>query len=1758
MSGNLFTGLGAGLNNVGNQIKMIGNNIAQLGFAWSTTFGILAVAGLSAMVRAGMEYEQTLQNIRHLTNSSEEEMNAWAQKLLELGPKLGKMPQELAESLYFIKSVDLRGVTNQLEVLEATAMASAIGMGQMEPITKSVVSILEVYGDTGLTATEATNGLLVSIRLAAFEADGLTRSFARALPFAKAAGISFGEAAGFLAMYSRDGASAEMATTALINTLNFVVDPTQEAKDTLEEYGWSIQSVRDSIAGPNGLNGTLVVLAETMGTDIARLFTTRATSGVLAVTDQADEYRRIVQEIEAATDLAVGEISELEEAFLDYSKGVNFAWNATKAGFQALAIQGFQAIKAPLAAVLLQLRDFLDVIREIVYNNPMLAEMALRFILISAAMGPALIILGAFIRSIGNVMTLLAVPLRFVGYMLQIVQTNALGLFILFHGVGKAAVRGLQTGLLNSMMVMRMFVRQLWVTRNAVFALTASFLHLNTLSRRLISANIAFPFVMLGGSIIRANRLFVLLMTTISRGAFRFAAFVSAFNATALIAKVTAVRTAFTGLVSSVVASRFVAIWVGAFNTISMAVSGLVARIAFLFPALGAQLSRMGFMLTLRLVMPVRAAVAAVVSAFNILPMAFGLVLAAVHGVLWAMDRAIMAVLSRIAMNMSITMLKLWDAVFFALTNIAGALITAVSQTVGLVLTSMFSAIMAMIPTVISAAAAAVGAITSIAGAIAAIAAPVVAVGAAIAGGILLIASAAGAVKKTFTRVRSDLNRIAPTIGGDMRGHGRNIIEQFAQGMLDGLIAVVQALRYIGRVIKSWLQPGSPPKLLPDLTIWGSGAMSAYMEGWSEFDFSAFSEISDKFRQFFTSLLPADATALDEANVIGSLIEFRDLMASAFNEIDAVGMVSDTIWASINAGLQGASQEMQNYVRLTLMAAEAQERVKEIQEQINAVQAQFSEQLAPIDKRLAEIADIRQEAVDDDRIKELERIIADPRASERAKMLAALEIEEIGLQADKAEIEEERDLQLEALQAQLDLAQSEYEQIAYQAQLAEEMLALQIEQNELMREWAKALQEAEEEAAAAEEEAAAGEGEFVGGAFPEVGEPPDLGDLGDLEGLDFGDPTRALDTKLQELREELGGLASDVAGIGQLIWERMNDLWNSRLKPIWDGIINHPFVQEIWQTLQDTVGNTIDRFNEMKPSLDGVSQAMDSLRPLAYTLGLIVVSLVNAFGNLITNLGGIFGSILTRLTELAPSIDQTFGGIRDIISGVMRMINGDVEGGFEELKGGIQQALFGVLSFIGTLFAGIVDIGIRILASVADFVLTFVDRILQGIQEATGINTEKLRAWIEEAKLWLQELLTNTDNIGLLLWQKMVEIWNSIVESVRTKWEEIRLAIAEKVEAIRAAIAEKVELIKAPFVSLAERVTEFATKVGETRDRVVTSMEEMKAGVDEKFASIREFIQYLVDRFQYMRDRIQAFKDLVIGDMTILAQRLLDKFIEITGGIDKWQIRIDTFRRGFEVFKTLINLYMENVRDRFSILIEAIIGFFKDLAERVEVHVLASFRKFKAEAILVFNAFKEIIIDRIQLVIDIFTALEEFVKGALTKAISDFKEYAVGWIQTVKAQIVGNVEAMIGAFNSFMGTIEGIYNWLRTHVFRIQTEGDLPSVGGSGGGGGGNAPPGGYPQAARGGFFRKGKPVWVGEEGIELFVPHDNGSVVPNNRLEKLMRSLYIMRPEGAMMIGNSAPMISFGDTYIDNSLDAIKLEARIRSVVIRMMDRQR
>lgn len=318
------------------------------GLAAGAIGAFAGAAVLGAAVQAAKEYQIELVKLNTLVGIQTEQIEEWDGAMKELAISTGKAPADIARAMFAIASGGARG-TEAMELLEQSAKASAIGLGDMTAIGRTATAMLQAFGDEGLTAEKAIDVLVATVREGNLEASSLAGAFSRVLGPAKKLGSSVEEIGAFMATFTRLGGSTEEAATGLLNVFNLLIKPPKDAREAMEEYGLSIESVRKQIT-EEGLPAALNRMNEVLGDNVDALGevipNTRALIGFLNTAGlQGEEFARIFMDIDESLGLT-------NEGFDTWGDTADATFSRFTSSLKVAGIAIGEALLPPLEALL--------------------------------------------------------------------------------------------------------------------------------------------------------------------------------------------------------------------------------------------------------------------------------------------------------------------------------------------------------------------------------------------------------------------------------------------------------------------------------------------------------------------------------------------------------------------------------------------------------------------------------------------------------------------------------------------------------------------------------------------------------------------------------------------------------------------------------------------------------------------------------------------------------------------------------------------------------------------------------------------------------------------------------------------------------------------------------------------------------------------------------------------------------------------------------------------------------------------------------------------------------------------------------------------------------------------------------------------------------------------------------------------------------------------------------------------------------------
>lgn len=795
-------------------------------------------------------------------------------------------------------------------------------------------------------------------------------------------------------------------------------------------------------------------------------------------------------------------------------------------------------------------------------------------------------------------------------------------------------------------------------------------------------------------------------------------------------------------------------------------------------------------------------------------------------------------------------------------------------------------------------------------------------------------------VQKAANDFRVKTSKTFSSIGKDMLAHGKNIIVQFSNGMIQGAIAVVQALQYIANLITFYLEAHSPPKILPDLREWGSGAVAAYMEGWTTIDLSLFKDLASTFENYISSIFEGDQEGRDLA-INQALIKLKPLIAQAIAEINNFGSATSATMAEIYASVQGGTLELRNYVDAMIDLATASENVKNIQQQIAEINYRYDEKLRPLNEAYDKLEQQRSQIAGGNRLQELADIMADPRAPAFIKQLASIESQQITIDIQRGQLEADRDAELSPLQQQLDAATRQEELLQQQLDIAQAQFDLQVDQNELLQKIADALSS---QADAASVDTPSGpEGinpePVVGGVpatpIPQINtfDPANLpagwggtGSNGEGPGQWFSAPT--MDEMKANLEKQAQELYATIQNIGSNLKARLLALYTDTIKPILDGWNE----SQGWKDLKEALDNIVQMFLDLADIDTGdktkwevfgdIVQIIINVlafvakvteKSLAWILPFVqrLIDLVTGIGDKsddIAALGDfgntwkVFFGLFTGKNTIADNINAFVDAITAL--GLKLQILKD----FLEIIGAPFKAAGNaamVFTSPGTLFADLVG-----------------GLINQSIRMNDDPNINKATDWPDLLKQKFMDLYDNVighssvpDLVnGIIMWfgilvAAVIVPVETMIENIRTAFESLRTIASEKWEAIKTAIGTAFDAAKTWVVQTAEdiktgvmeKIDALGIDLADAFQKIKTTVTEkwdamwlwIKTTVSKKVLEVQTIVEWLHTEWnriwQLIKDSVQGIIDEVTRVFQEIWQSASDKLQPVIDWIgDVW------------------------------------------------------------------------------------------------------------------------------------------------------------------------------------------------------------------------------------------------------------------------------
>ena len=205
--------------------------LMTLGFVGFTS----AIGGLALGVRAAKQHSAALSETLTLLEGTASETAFLKKRSEELVKVYGGNSAKMLEGFYQSISAGMGDVAQSAEFMEVALKLSVGGVADTTIAIDALSSVVNAYGKEVLSANKASDILFTTVRLGKTTVSELGSVIGRLTSLAAPFGIPFEQISAAISVLTAQGLNTPTTVTALGQTINAMVKPTQQALEKLEE-----------------------------------------------------------------------------------------------------------------------------------------------------------------------------------------------------------------------------------------------------------------------------------------------------------------------------------------------------------------------------------------------------------------------------------------------------------------------------------------------------------------------------------------------------------------------------------------------------------------------------------------------------------------------------------------------------------------------------------------------------------------------------------------------------------------------------------------------------------------------------------------------------------------------------------------------------------------------------------------------------------------------------------------------------------------------------------------------------------------------------------------------------------------------------------------------------------------------------------------------------------------------------------------------------------------------------------------------------------------------------------------------------------------------------------------------------------------------------------------------------------------------------------------------------------------------------------
>ena len=404
------SGMNATMRTIENSMEAMGANMVSLGSSLQASLTAPIESFAKQTLSAGMDFTSQMSTVEAISGATAEEMDRLNAEALKMGSTTQFTATQAGEALEYMAMAGWNA--DQMLAGLAPIMNLAAASGEDLGTTSDIVTdALTAFGLKAEDAGHFADILAVASSSANTNVSMMGETFKYVAPVAGALGYKAEDVAVAIGLMANSGIKAGQAGTVLRAALSHLAAPSEEASKYLSKIGLSITDASGQVKPFDTLlqdmRKSFSKLTKAEQTEYAaQIFGQESMSGMLALINASDEdIKRLTDSIANCGDAT----QQMAETVLNNAKG---DWTLFQSAVEGAQVSLFKLNEGAIRSVIQGLTSLVDRFNG---TSDSTKQAALKFAMVAAAMGPALVFGGKMLLTLSRLGVVLGAMVSPVG-----------------------------------------------------------------------------------------------------------------------------------------------------------------------------------------------------------------------------------------------------------------------------------------------------------------------------------------------------------------------------------------------------------------------------------------------------------------------------------------------------------------------------------------------------------------------------------------------------------------------------------------------------------------------------------------------------------------------------------------------------------------------------------------------------------------------------------------------------------------------------------------------------------------------------------------------------------------------------------------------------------------------------------------------------------------------------------------------------------------------------------------------------------------------------------------------------------------------------------------------------------------------------------------------------------------------------------------------------------------------------------------------